>query len=276
MTPDQEQGLINTIDAIFNDKVHPNAGTNVAQYPNLLRTSRLGLEARAAYLDVFGRRNADAVTRGLLRQLLGVTPTPLRVLVFGDSIAAGHNSADGTGLSGWLGDLLNQRPDPIAATFDRTGAVDGAQLGGVAAAVPGLLAANPGANLAILMVGTNDASFTQANYPPSSWATSYGNVVDQILTANSSIKVVCCRTVLAGPMSAGWTSIFGANQILVNSYIDTAVAARVAGGRVVKADMSTIPSSWLTDPAAPEWHPGDAGYLRMARTILDAAAGWLP
>lgn len=274
LTVTEEQGEIWQLATIFNDQVYPAGGPNQT-WPNGLRASRLGMEERAAYLSV-DRRESDATLRSMIRDLLGVSTIPLSVIALGDSITAGHNSADKTGYCGYLTDLLDRRVNPVTATFDRTGAIDGVGLSGLATATTAVLAANTTADIALLMVGTNDASHTVANTPGSSWQTSYGNLVDQILASSPTIKVVCGRTALAGVGAAGYTATFHANQLLINTYVDNVVAARLSGGRVVKADMSTVPCSWLTDSSCPDWHPGDAGYLRIAHTFLDAISPWLP
>lgn len=219
-----------------------------------------------SYLHVAVRDSLRA-TRALIRQAHAITPAPLKILALGDSITDGLNSADGTGYRNHLVDLLDQRG--INATVVN-GGVGGITLTGLAPTVAPLLAANPDTAIVVLAIGTNDAATSDT----ATWQTRYGNLVDQILATNATVKVCCARITLTDPTFSPTTaSVLDPAEVTLNTWVDAVVAARLAGGRVVKADLSTIPSQWLQNGGL---HPGDAAYLRMANLFLKAITPWLP
>lgn len=212
-------------------------------------------------------RDAEVATRALIRRVGSIPTTPLKVLALGDSITAGDSSADATGYRGYLAEMLDRRN--VAVTWSTAGAVNGATLSTLAPLVPGILAANPDAGIALLMVGTNDCATNNLT----NWQTRYAALVDQILASSPTIKVACARIVIVDTSAPQYTPALAAAEQVLNTWVDAVVAARAAGGRVAKADMASIPSQWLTDGG---WHPGDAGYERMAKMWAGAISPWLP
>lgn len=212
------------------------------------------------------RRDAEMATRALMRQVGSIPTTPVKILALGDSISAGDSSADGTGYRGYLAELLDRKN--FAPTIDRTGAVNGIALSGLAPLVPGILAANPDAKIALLMVGTNDCAANDLT----NWQTRYGNLVDLILATLPNIKVACARITITDTTATQYSAALVSAEQTLNIWVDNVVSARATGGRVTKADMATIPPQWLTDAG---WHPGDAAYERMARLWMGAIGPWL-
>lgn len=266
-------GLIWQVETVFSDQWYPPAGPN-QNLPNLAKQARVNMEERLAYRDVIRRAN-DQDLRERLRVLAGVSPTLLSLIALGDSLTAGDNSADATGYRGHLIELLDR--EDFTTTIEHSDAIDGARLSDIAPNVPAVLAANPSAKLVLLLIGTNDASAQSQGLAPdwSSFQSRYGTLVDQILASDPLRKVVCGRIPYpdaGSPLLVGRGAAVIANCQQVNAWIDGVVSARAAGGRVVKADMSVLPASWLLDRG---WHPGDTGYLRMARIWLDAIGPWL-
>lgn len=224
----------------------------------------MNVAARVRDYQHVNRRDAEMATRALIRQVGNIPAAPLKILALGDSVTAGDSSADSTGYRGYLAELLDRRN--IAPAIDRTGAVDGITLSGLAPLVPGVLSANPDAKIALLMVGTNDCATNDL----ANWQARYGALVDQILASSPIIKVCCARIVLTDSTAAQYSAGLAAAEQTLNTWVDAVVSSRA--GRVAKADMASIPSQWLTDGG---WHPGDAAYLRMAHLWTDAIASWL-
>lgn len=228
-----------------------------------LATFPLMPNSQRADMQAVDARDAAADLRRRLRQLAGTPTRPLKIWAVGDSIAVGGNSPDGTGYRGWLSDLLDRRD--IAATLTLAGG-NGLGLTAVASAVTAALpTAQP--DIVLLLVGTNDAY----GPPGSAWSTAYGQLVDAILASSPTVRVVLAKLSLT---DAIWNGGMAANEAIINGYVSGAFTARQAGGRVALADMSVIPSSWLSD--GPGLHPGDPAYLWMARIWLAAITPWLP
>ena len=219
------------------------------------------MPARVRDCFAVDRRDDEMATRALIRQTHGIAPTPLKVLCLGDSITAGGNSTDGTGYRGWLVSLLDRRG--IAATVTSDG-INGATLTTLTPTVAGFLTPPP--DVVLLAVGTNDA----ATGDTLNWFARYGALVDQILAISTTVKVVCARVTITDPTWVGYTATIATTEATLNTYVDAVVAARP--GRVVSADLSTIPSQWLTNGGL---LPGEAGYLRMAQVFVKAMGGWL-
>jgi lysophospholipase L1-like esterase len=209
------------------------------------------------------RRDAQRSLRALLRQVAGGSTTPLKVMAAGDSITVGGNSVDGTGYRGYLSDLLDRRD--INATITVAGG-NGIGLTAVASAVTAALPTVQPA-VVLLNVGTNDAY----GPPGAPWNTAYIQLVDAILASSPTVKLAMAKLTLTDSI---WNGGMAANEQTINGYIGAAYSARQSGGRVALADMSVIPSAWLSD--GPGLHPGDAGYLRMARIWAAAITPWLP
>lgn len=261
-------GLIWQVEAVFSDQWYPPGGPN-QNLPNNNKQGRTDMEERLAYRDMIRRAN-DQDLRQRLRTLAGIPPTPLGLIAVGDSLTAGDNSADATGYRGHLIELLDRLDR--TAMIDHSAAVDGARLSDIAPLVPGVLAANP-APIVLLLVGTNDASAQSQGLAPdwSTFPTRYAALVDEILAAGR--QVACGRIPLpdpGSPLLVGRSAAVIANCQQVNTWVDQVVAART--GAVVAAGMSVLPASWLLDRG---WHPGDTGYLRMAKIWLDAIGEWL-
>lgn len=217
-----------------------------------------------ASLRALDRREADADLRALLREATGTGTTPLAVLAAGDSITVGGNSLDGLGYRGWLADLLDRRR--ITATVDLAGS-NGLTLAALAPLVTAALAAKA-YDIVLLAVGTNDAAFNDSTFNAR-----YATLVDQILASSATVKVACAHI----PIAANWSTSVQSDSTLpskmttLNNKITAVIGDRLAGGRVTGIDP--VPTDWLTDGG---WHPGDAGYLRMARNWLAAITPWLP
>jgi lysophospholipase L1-like esterase len=216
-----------------------------------------------ADLQAVDARDADADLRRRLRQLAGTPTTPLKILAAGDSITVGGNSIDHKGYRGYLADLLDRRD--IVATLTLAGG-NGLGLPAVASAVTAALpTVQP--NIVLINVGTNDAY----GPPGPAWAAQLGALVDAILASSPTVRVVVSKLSYTDVI---WHPSMAANEQTINGYVASVHAARQAGGRVALADMSVIPSSWLSD--GPGLHPRDPGYLWMARIWLDAITPWLP
>lgn len=227
-----------------------------ATYPLMPNSQRIDLQTVDA-------RDAAADLRHRLRQLAGTPTRPLTILVAGDSITVGGNSVDRTGYRGWLVDLLDRQD--ITANLVLAGG-NGLGLTAVASAVAAALpTVHP--DLVLLAVGTNDA------YGPvgSAWGTAYGALADLVLASSPTVKLVMAKLSLTDTI---WNAGMAPNEQVINGYVGSAFTARQAGGRVALADMSVIPSSWLSD--GPGLHPGDPAYLWMARIWLAAITPWLP
>lgn len=212
------------------------------------------------------QRDMEMATRALIRQASNIPTTPLKILALGDSITTGDTSADATGYRGYLAELLDRQN--VSAIIDSTGAVDGIALSGLAPLVPPILAANPDAKIALLMVGTNDCNANDL----ANWQTRYAALIDQILTTLPSIKVVCARIVITDTTAFQYSPGLINAEHTLNTWVDNVVQARVLSGRVAKANMDSIPPQWLTDGG---WHPGDAAYLMMAKLWADEISEWL-
>jgi lysophospholipase L1-like esterase len=194
-----------------------------------------------------------------LRRTLGLTPTTgVRVLCVGDSITDGAGSTDGTGYRTWLTDLLDQRR--AAPTYSLQ-AYPGQTLRYVA---PRAIAALPTArpDLVLVHLGTNCAMQNDLT----DWQARYADLVDQTLASSPTVRVACAR------IQYSRNTTVAAREQQINGYIDAVVAARVAGGRVVTADMTGLQARWTEDGV----HPMDAGYMHMAQQWAAAIGPWLP
>lgn len=207
----------------------------------------------------------DAVD--LRRRLRTAPATPVRILCAGDSITAGAGSTDGLGYRGWLAAMLD-RMDYAPTGLDAVAGGNGAMLDDLTAPINAALAAHT-PDVVLLNVGTNDSAWGN----PSTFQARYAARVDAILAAGPNVRVACAKIsishVRADPVRAN--SAVPANQATINNAIAAVVAARPA--RTVLADMTAIAPEWLHDGG---WHPGDAGYARMARTWLTVIGAWLP
>lgn len=227
-----------------------------ATFPLMPNSERVDMQAVTA-------RDADADLRRRLRQLAGTPTKPLRVLAAGDSITVGANSVDGTGYRGWLVDLLDRRD--IAATVTLAGG-NGLGLTSIASAVTAALpTVHP--DVVLLAAGTNDA------YGPvgAAWGATLGTLIDAILASSPTVRVIVAKITYTDVI---WNAGMAANEQVINNYVGAAYLARQAGGRVLLADMSVISSSWLSH--GPGLHPGDIGYLYMARIWFAAMTPALP
>lgn len=242
------------------------AGGPVAGAPMQL-VRMLTEHANLAALQAVDRRDADAALRRLARAAAGVSTRPLRVLTVGDSITAGSGSVDGTGYRGWLTDQLD-RADVTVTEVPAHGG--GLMVDTVQPLVTTALAGGPAPDVALVAIGTNDSAWGNV----AAYQGRLAALVDEILAAGPDVKVACARITI----SATWADPvrtdpgIPARQQQINAAVSAVVAARP--GRTAVAGMDTIPSSWLSDGG---WHPGDAGYLRMARIWTDAIPpSWLP
>jgi lysophospholipase L1-like esterase len=215
-------------------------------------------------MQAIADRDRAADLRRRLRALTGQVPQPAHILAVGDSITRGAGSVDGLGYRPWLQDLLDQRD--INASITLAG-FDGATLDAVVPAVTAALAAED-FDIALLAIGTNDSAWSSLT----TFQSRYAALVDQILTDSPGVKVACAKISIsharADPVRAN--PAVTANQQQINTWIGQVVAARP---RTTVADMSVIPPEWLHDGG---WHPGNAGYARMAQIWVDAITPWLP
>ena len=145
-----------------------------------------------------------------------------------------------------------------------------ATLANVAPLVPAALATYQ-PDIMLLAIGTNDTGNL------SGWQTAHLALVDTILNASPSVKLVCAKIAAC----ASWASVNAAGLASINTYVDANVTARAGTGRVKIADLNRpLPSP---NPVRDPWlwtfdgiHPTDAGYLHMAHIWLDAVEAWLP
>ena len=232
--------------------------------PNLamLATWNLEMVERRRDIEFAYVRDAVAALRGELRAALGIASKgTVRALLLGDSITAGGVwSLGGDGYQSLLVDLLDQQR--VAAVVSKSAGY-GWKITDLQPTVAGALAANS-PDVVLLDIGSNDANQNAL----SGFQAAYGALVDQILASSPTVKVVCARVAI----SRGAT--LAAAEATANGYIDSIVAARLSGGRVVSCDMTVVPEQ-DTDNGI---HPLYAGYALMAQQWVKAmaAVGWLP
>lgn len=212
-------------------------------------------------------RDAAAALRAQIRELSGVPATPVTLIAAGDSITFGGNSVDGTGYRGYLADQLDQRG--YAPSIAPVGG-NGQRLQDIH--TPTVAAVTSSTAVVILAIGTNDAEHNDPTFQAR-----YAALVDAILAASSTVKVLIAKIPVPGTFvgsvafNTGNPSALVTKVNTVNTAIAAVAAARVGGGRVAIVDA--VPTPWLTDGG---WHPGDAGYLWMARNWAAAIVPWLP
>lgn len=223
---------------------------------DVARWSLQAIEQRATLTSLVTRADLAALRRDI-RALRGIARTPVRILGIGDSITVGYKSSDAKGYVTPLLDMLDW--DHLAGTLDLC-AVPGYTLRQITPMVADALASHP-PDYVLIAIGSNDAATGDLG----TWATRYAALVDQVLASSPTVRVVCARlTISMAPYAPA--------EATINGYVDQVVAARVAGGRVLAADMSLIPSRWTEDGV----HPGDPAYLYMALLWMRALRQWLP
>lgn len=244
----------------------PQPGLGSAVFKIVPNIRARGIELAVGMADS-DRRTGEADLRQRLRALAGTPTTARRVLLVGDSMVAGAGSSDGSGFRGPLGDLLD-RVDIEMVEVAAYG--NGLTVATAAPLVTAALASGPPPDLAVVLIGTNDATWPAPGWP-NPWQTATAALIDQILAAGPGVKVAVARISLSAPWAdpVMADATVTARQAQVNGIISAICGTRP---RTAVVPLDTLPPDWLTDGG---WHPGDAGYLRYARQIFTVIEPWL-
>jgi lysophospholipase L1-like esterase len=223
------------------------------------------------------QRRRDALWRKECRARAGVTPaSTVKVMCCGDSITAGLMSSDNWGYPGWMIDLLDRQNIAMELSYTAHG---GWYVTDVLANIQANLAtAQP--QIVTVHIGTNDA----AAGPNSSYQANYTQLINDILAAPSVEGVVCALIPIAQAVSSTYqTGMENCNTIVSN------IVTGMNNPRVVVADLRTChESTWNAVDTWPgvasppgRWtmdgmHPYDAGCIKTAEHLLQAAMPWIP
>lgn len=242
------------------------ADTTLANPAPLIQQMRDTQDARMALYEL-DRMERDKQTRTMLRQLTGA-PALInkKIAVLGDSITVGYGSADMNGYRTYLTDLMDRRG--YAANLPML-ANAGWSVNDLKPALAAFLAANPNLDYALLLLGTNDVGW---GMDLTGWGAKYDAIVSQILAVNSTVKVVCGKIPLSNTNNPTGKADLYVYENALNGWIQTSVNGFASTGRVVAVDHSTVSTQWLLDGG---WHPGDAGYLKMAKNWDKQLDLWL-
>ncbi|THF80289.1 SGNH/GDSL hydrolase family protein [Cohnella fermenti] len=159
---------------------------------------------------------------------------PLRLLVFGDSIAEGANASGKTGVPPFLPTWGEIVAGILEAEYGSTVEYRNGSVGGITSErglqLVGRVLEDTTPDLAILAFGMNDGT---GKMPKEQYAANLSAIVDRVLAANDAAEFI-----LVAPMLANPETHFAGNQA---DYAEELFAmARAAEGRIAVADMTAV------------------------------------